>query len=584
MIQYKNKQLMNYNYFNLVIKGNLVAFLILLGFNLAYTQQFRPQSASDVPPPHEVAEGDYQYIPRSSMPKSPAYKFSIPGFFMVQVNVDEEGNNIVGDAANEPSIAVDPNDPNKMAIGWRQFATVSNNFRQAGYGYSSDGGQTWTFPEVIDPGVFRSDPVLVSDSEGNFFYNSLTVEFDEYSCDVFKSTDGGATWDAGTYAYGGDKQWMTVDLSESIGSGNLYAFWTSAYSICEPDFFTRSTNSSLSWEYCISVNGNPYWGTLTTDSQGNLYVAGRQWNGFVVVKSSNAMDPEADIWWDFDIPVDLDGSLVGFGGYDCPNPSGLLGQTIIDADRSGGPNEGNIYILASVERDSNSDPCDVMFTRSTNGGLSWSTPIRINDDPSNQAYQWFGTMSVAPTGRIDVVWLDTREVLGDVWSSLYYCYSEDGGITWVENIQLSESFNPHLGWPQQDKMGDYFDMVSDENGAHLAWAGTFNGEQDVYYAYISMETTGIAQKQSVVSSILEQNYPNPFNNETQIQYFLHQSGSVSLFITDLQGRVVTSLVNETQSAGQHHVQFNASELPDGVYYYTLVTATGRNTKKMIILK
>ncbi|MCB2219169.1 MAG: T9SS type A sorting domain-containing protein [Bacteroidetes bacterium] len=575
---------MNYNYFNLVSKGILSAFLILFASNLAYSQQFRPQSAKDIPPPHEVAEGDYQYIPRSSMPKSPAYKFSIPGFFMVQVNVDEEGNNIVGDAANEPSIAVDPNDPNKMAIGWRQFATVNNNFRQAGYGYSADGGQTWTFPEVIDPGVFRSDPVLVSDSEGNFFYNSLTVEFDEYSCDVYKSIDGGATWDAGTYAYGGDKQWMTVDNSESIGSGNLYAFWTSSYSICEPDFFTRSTDSGLSWEYCISVNGNPYWGTLTTDSQGNLYVAGMQWNGFVVVKSSNAKDPEADIWWDFDIPVDLDGSLVGFGGYDCPNPSGLLGQTIIDADRSGGQYDGNIYILASVERNSNADPCDVMFTRSTNGGLSWSTPIRINDDPSNQAYQWFGTMSVAPNGRIDAVWLDTREVLGDVWSSLYYCYSEDGGLTWVENIKLSESFNPHLGWPQQDKMGDYFDMISDENGAHLAWAGTFNGEQDVYYAYISMETTGIAQNQSATSMILEQNYPNPFKGETQIQYVLHQSGPVSLHITDLQGRVVANLVNEVQVAGQYQVLFNASDLPDGVYYYTLVTNAGRNTKKMIVLK
>ena len=55
--------------------------------------------------------------------------------------------------------------------------------------------------------------------------------------------------------------------------------------------------------------------------------------------------------------------------------------------------------------------------------------------------------------------------------------------------KLSDSFNPLIGWPNQNKMGDYFDMESDSIGASLAWAGTFNGEQDVYYSYI-IDTTG----------------------------------------------------------------------------------------------
>ena len=53
-------------------------------------------------------------------------------FTSYQVNVDANGQNILGDAANEPSIAVDPTDPNKMSIGWRQFNSVTSNFRQAG--------------------------------------------------------------------------------------------------------------------------------------------------------------------------------------------------------------------------------------------------------------------------------------------------------------------------------------------------------------------------------------------------------------------------------------------------------------------
>jgi len=97
-------------------------------------------------------------------------------------------------------------------------------------------------------------------------------------------------------------------------------------------------------------------------------------------------------------------------------------------------------------------------------------------------------MSVAPNGRIDVVWLDTRNDPGGYDSELYYSNSTDGGLTWSANEQMSESFDPHVGWPIQQKMGDYFDMVSDDGGAHLAWAGTFNGEQDVYYSYITPES------------------------------------------------------------------------------------------------
>src|SRR5438105_10312143 len=64
-------------------------------------------------------------------------------FTSFQVNVDANGNNIVGDAANEPSITVNPTDLSKMAIGWRQFNSVQSNFRQGGWGCTTDSGTTW---------------------------------------------------------------------------------------------------------------------------------------------------------------------------------------------------------------------------------------------------------------------------------------------------------------------------------------------------------------------------------------------------------------------------------------------------------
>ena len=192
---------------------------------------------------------DDEYFPGSleGRQTSLAYRSSTLGFFAVQVNVDDSSQNIVGDAANEPSIAIDPTDPNKMVIGWRQFDTIASNFRQAGYGYTTDGGQTWTFPGVIEPGIFRSDPVLDSDSEGNFYFYSYRGA--PFWCDMFKSTDGGATWDSGSFAQGGDKAWMVIDKTGSIGEGNIYAYWSTA-SFCPPGFFTRSTDGGASYEDC----------------------------------------------------------------------------------------------------------------------------------------------------------------------------------------------------------------------------------------------------------------------------------------------------------------------------------------------
>ena len=110
--------------------------------------------------------------------------------FTMQVNVNANEQNILNDAANEPNIAVNPSNENEIVIGWRQFDNVSSNFRQAGWSYTSDGGQTWTFPGVIDPGVFRSDPVLDYDTAGNFYYNSLSVDiFGDFICKVYKSAN-----------------------------------------------------------------------------------------------------------------------------------------------------------------------------------------------------------------------------------------------------------------------------------------------------------------------------------------------------------------------------------------------------------
>ncbi|MDX9905278.1 MAG: T9SS type A sorting domain-containing protein [Bacteroidales bacterium] len=532
---------------------------------------------------HERPEGEYIPADPATRETSPAYKFFSTGFSVVQVNVDNNGNNIINDAANEPSIAFNALDPGQIAIGWRQFDNINNSFRQAGYAYSSDAGASWDFPGVIDPGVFRSDPVLGYDRNGNLFYNSLTAQDDQYWTNTYKSTDGGETWEMGTFAQGGDKQWMSIDRTSGIGEGNIYEFWNGYYSVCSPYNFTRSTDGNESYENCSTIPGDPYWGTTCVGPDGAVYMCGSYWaGGFMVAKSSNAQDPDDGVIWEQTVQVNLAGENSSTN-WNSPNPGGLLGQAIIALDSTGGDFDGNLYLLCSVERNNTSDPRDVMFSRSTDGGWTWSSPVRINDDLGNNAYQWFGTMSVAPDGRIDVVWLDTRNNLGSVNSALYYSYSLDGGETWTPNEQLSEIFNPHVGWPQQNKMGDYFDMYSDEEGAHLAWAATFNNEQDVYYSVITPDYIGVDEKYGITGITLLQNYPNPFKGSTTIRYNLTDNTQVALQIFTTDGREIATLFDGYEQAGSHQVIFDAVNLRNGVYLYKLTTDKSSITKRFTLI-
>ena len=127
-----------------------------------------------------------------------------------------------------------------------------------------------------------------------------------------------------------------------------------------------------------------------------------------------------------------------------------------------------------------------MMVRSTNFAGTFSAPRRVNDDPVNHAkWHWFGTLSVAPNGRLDAVWLDTRYAANNTGSQLFYSYSTNAGVTWARNIPVSTSFNPFLGYPNQNKIGDYITMVSDNTGADVAYTATFNGEQDIYYVRVA---------------------------------------------------------------------------------------------------
>lgn len=106
----------------------------------------------------------------------------------------------------------------------------------------------------------------------------------------------------------------------------------------------------------------------------------------------------------------------------------------------------------------------------------------------------------------------------------------------------------------------------------------FNGNFK-YYSLSNEIEVGVPDKYSI-----SQNYPNPFNPATKIDFDLPNEGKVSIILYDITGREISKLVNEVKTAGYYSLQFNASNLASGMYFYRIVSGNFVASKKMMVLK
>lgn len=415
----------------------------------------------------------------------------------VQINTDSQGRDIAGDAANEPTFAISPVDPNRIVVGWRQFPTINNDSRYAGYAWSDDGGLTWHNGGVQDrppgyPDGEQSDPLVKVNAQGVFYYWSEVFR-PNYAQFMYRSTDGGQTWATPTAIEdptNGDKPWLAIDNTGGIGDGHLYGGWNhfNLNGYC----YVESTDGGATWSPSVRIadaGGTQWMLHMVMGPEGEVYAAWKNYsqNSIFITKSINAKD--ANIPTTFDAfgsggrdGLDLRIDSANDPGYLNINPTGFH-QLFLGVDSSNGPRRGWVYALWPDKR---RDTADLIFARSDDGGFTWETGLRVNDDGPG-AIQWMPAMSVAPNGRIDVVWFDTRNDSGHQapWSQLFYSYSTDGGTNWAPSRAISEAFDTTVGWPQQDKIGDYMESVSDAAGVSVVYPATFNGGQDLWFVRLT---------------------------------------------------------------------------------------------------
>ena len=133
----------------------------------------------------------------------------------------------------------------------------------------------------------------------------------------------------------------------------------------------------------------------------------------------------------------------------------------------------------------------------------------------------------------------------------------------------------------QEPQGEAVTWASDSTGYYTI----SEGQYPHLYFYPRLLTTDVSSKISILHNFkLEQNYPNPFNPSTTIKYQLPQRSNVILKVFNTLGEEVAELVNELKNAGSYSIEFNANNLPSGVYFYRMESNNFTSTKKLILLR
>jgi len=336
---------------------------------------------------------------------------------------------------SEESISLNPINPVNLLIGAN--TKIGTDFRQ-GYYYSSNNGFSWTGGDNLpDINFNASDPALAFDNNGNAYFNFIERECDDcsYVLKVKKSTNGGMNWQPAVEipnVGNPDKNHLAIDLSNGVYSNYIYVAYTNFTGSSLGNIqYSRSTNGGTTFSGPMNISGNGAANgqfsqgvNLTVGLNGEIYASWAiqdewpptselcnpvaEWGSDAIgfTKSTNA-----GINWQ--IPPTRIYEIEGSRDWWCDkNPDGEISPIrmndfpVMAIDKSGGSYHGSVYLVWGA-KGMNNDRADILFGKSTNGGLSWSQPSRVNND-NTITDQWFPWITVGQDGVISIIFYDSR--------------------------------------------------------------------------------------------------------------------------------------------------------------------------------
>ena len=328
--------------------------------------------------------------------------------------------------------------------------------------YTTDAGITWT-ATVSGLSGNQGDPVFAADSAGNMYLCVLSN-----GARVYKSVNGGATWANLGNAFSNsqaDKEWIWCDQTNGTYKNHVYIAYVNFATGGGVDLW-RSTNNGSSWlgpTVIISGNQGANPGpNIVVNKNGTVFVV---WNtsGGAVLKYSN----DGGATWSASPIVVSSYTQPGTqnptsGRYCVKGNIRTNGHPQVAVDLTDGPYKNYLYCQYATNPPG-PDIADIFVVRSTDNGLTWGTPVRINDD-ATMTDQWMGDVSVDNQGRIWVFWWDSRNDPSNILTETYGAVSTDGGVTYANFKISNQNFNPNsikiYQAAEHYYLGDYQGMSS----------------------------------------------------------------------------------------------------------------------------
>ena len=365
------------------------------------------------------------------------------------------------------------------------------------------------------------------------------------------NASGDTLW---TKTFGGNVEDWIWSVQQTTDWGYIMVGGTSSFGAGSSDGWLIKTNASgdTLWTKTFGGGDNDYDNSVrqTTDE------------GYILVGVTESFGAgNSDIWL---IKTNASGDTLWtktFGGDDNDYGNSVQqttdeGYIIVGVTESFGAGNSDIWLIKTNASG------DTLWTK-TFGGISLDRGYSVQQI-TDGGYILVGTTPAFGAGYYnDAIWLIKTDVYGDtLWTKTFGGSDYD----WGRSVQ----------------------QMTDRGYIIVGCTYSFGaGYSDVWLIKTTPDANIIEQYDDIIpfDYSLRQNYPNPFNPVTQVTYSLPQSNHVTLTIHDLLGKEVQTLVNEYQTVGSYSVNFDASDLSSGIYFYQL--KVGNNfiaTKKMILTR
>jgi hypothetical protein len=458
-------------------------------------------------------------------------------------------------------------------------------------------------PEVqltTNPNGVETTQKIVA-ARGNYVHVVWT-DFRHPETEIYykRSTNSGATWEAETRFT--NQAGISYGPQICVYQSNVYVVWYDYRDGNMEIYFKRSADDGTTWDPVVRLTNSLAASLYPAISNAGekLYVTftdSRSGNDKIYLKSST----DGGVTWGSDVQLSAGALNSRYSSTDSYansvyvtwidtrfGNSEIFFKRSTDNGNNWGPetrltnnsassdissvNATGQFVSVFWQDDRDGHP-EIYFKRSTDQGLTWTVDARM----TNGNYEARNMSSTATGNNIHFVW---EEVI-NFSKEIFYNRSTDGGITWTGRTYVTPQGGSDYGYNPS--------IAFTGTTVHTVWRDTRNSNANMLYYRQNPNNgnpTSITNNNSELPKefSLSQNYPNPFNPNTNIGFRIADFGFVSLKVYDVIGKEVAALVNEKLNAGVYNINFDASGLASGMYFYKLTSGEFVDTKKLILVK